>query len=98
MIIDWVKLALEQNKAIISIVLLLLGISGVSIYGNVKEINPWRNAEVVIEEAIEEIIIKEVPVKVVERIIETRVESGITKQEVQTMIDIAIATQDEEWH
>ena len=61
MIIDWIRLGLEQNKAIISIVLLLLGISGVSIYGNVNEINPWR----VVEEFVDEDIY-EVPVKIVE--------------------------------
>jgi hypothetical protein len=93
MIIDWVKLALEQYKTILAI-LVLLGVSGVSIYGNVNEFNPWRAATSVIEEEVKEIITKEAPVK----IIETRVESGITKQEVQVMIDTAIALQDEEWH
>jgi spore cortex formation protein SpoVR/YcgB (stage V sporulation) len=89
MFFRWIKLLLEQWKTVMSI-LVLLGVSGVSIYGNVNEFNPWARAEAIVEE----VITPETPVK----IIETRVESGITKQEVQAMIDTAIAIQDEEWH
>jgi len=45
----WIQLALENFKVIISI-LVLLGVSGVSIYGNVNEFNPWSTSEVITEE------------------------------------------------
>ena len=84
----WVKLLLEQHKAIISLVVLLLGVSGVSIYGNVNELNPWKVAE---KAVIEEVMPPEV--KVIEKTIE-RIVSGISKQDI---ID-AMALHIEEFH
>jgi len=43
--LDWVKFIVKEHKAILSLVLLLLGISGVSIYGNINEFNPWKVAQ-----------------------------------------------------
>lgn len=67
MVIDWIRLMLEQNKAIISIVLLLLGVSGFSIYGNVNEINPWKAVEEFVDKDIYEepvLVLKESPIPV----------------------------------
>ncbi len=88
----WIQLALEQWKTVMSI-LVLLGVSGVSIYGNVNEINPWRAAE---QAVIEEIMSPEI--KIIEKTIETRVVSGITKLQVDAAIDAYLASHIDEYH
>lgn len=62
MFFKWIKLALENFKIIISI-LILLGVSGVSIYGNVNELNPWvRTAEALEVEEVEKVVETQAPV------------------------------------
>ena len=67
MFFKWIKLALEQYKTVMSL-LVLLGISGVSIYGNVNEMNPW--ATPVVDTTPPEV--DTTPIEVT-KIIETRV-------------------------
>ena len=87
----WFKWIVAEQKAIASLVVLLLGISGVSLYGNVNEFNPWKAAEETVKSPAP---VPAGPVK----IIETRVEAGITRKEVQAMIDAAINAVNEEYH
>lgn len=97
----WIQLALEQWKTIMSI-LVLLGVSGVSIYGNVNEINPWKPTIKVVEEEVEilekEILTPEPQIKIIEKTIETRVESGITKLQVDAAIEAFMTEHIREYH
>lgn len=89
----WIQLALEQWKTVMSI-LVLLGVSGVSIYGNVNEINPWRPKVV----AEQEPPVTGPQVTIIEKTIETRVESGITKKQVKAILDTTMVAHIEEFH
>ena len=88
----FIRMLLQEHKAILSLVFLLLGISGISIYGNVNEFNPWKVAE---EAVIEEVMPPEVKVieKTIEKTIE-RVVAGVTEQDIENRMDAHI----EEYH
>ena len=88
----WIQLALEQYKTVMAI-LVLLGVSGVSIYGNVNEINPW-NPDVVEQEPPA----ADPQVTVIEKTIETRVESGVTDKQVKAILNTAMVEHIEEFH
>ena len=90
----WVKMLLENHKAILSVVFILLGISGVSIYGNVNEFNPWR----IEPEPKKEVSVTEPQITVIEKTIETRVESGITKKDITDFTAIIMKAHIEEFH
>ena len=94
MLHKWLKLILENFKVIMSI-MVLLGVSGVSIYGNVNELNPWKPSLEIVEE---EILTTHAKIKVIEKTIETRVESGITEQEVRGLINAIMGAHIEEYH
>ena len=103
MLHKWLKLILENFKVIMSI-MVLLGVSGVSIYGNVNELNPWKPVEELIEDEVSEsavplplpILVPQI--KIIEKTIETRVESGITEQDVTNLLNTAMAVHIEEYH
>jgi len=95
----WIQLALEQWKTVMSI-LVLLGISGVSIYGNVNELNPWKptiNTDSNLSET-EKLIDPEPQIKIIEKTIETRVEAGITKLQVDAAIKAFMDSHIREYH
>lgn len=98
MVIDWVRMVLEQHKAIVSIVLLLLGISGVSIYGNINEINPWKVAEEAVVLEVVEAVVPAVQTTIIEKTIETRVEAGIDEQDVKALIETRWEAHIQEYH
>jgi len=91
-VLAWVKFVVKEHKAIASFVIFIMSIAGVSIYGNVNEINPWKPTIKVVEEEVE-VIEKEVheittpvpQVKIIEKTIETR--TGITKLQVDAAVD-----------
>ncbi len=43
-IISWIKIALATKKIIITIWAFFFGVTGTAIVGNVKEVNPWKEA------------------------------------------------------
>ena len=80
----WSRDCLAKIKAIAAFVLFILGITGISLYGNVNEMNPWKTP---VEELIEDEVIEPVSSTPQIKIIETRVESGITKLQVDAAIE-----------
>lgn len=92
------RMLIQEHKAVGSIVLLLLGISGISIYGNVHEINPWRAVEEAVEEVVVEVVAPVPQVKIIEKTIETRVEAGIDEQDVKALIETRWKAHIEEYH
>lgn len=83
----YLKWIVAEQKAIASLVIMLLGISGISLYGNVNEFNPWKPAEEVEltpQEVAKEDAVKAVATEVirVEKIIE-RVVSGVTQEDIE---------------
>ncbi len=98
--LDLFRMLIQEHKAIGSIVLLLLGISGVSIYGNVNEINPWRAVEDFLDKDIyeEEVVVLAPQVTIIEKTIETRVEAGIDVQDVKALIKARWEAHIEEYH
>lgn len=84
-------------------ILVLLGVSGVSIYGNVNELNPWSlPVEEVIEDEVSEsessISLPTPQIKIIEKTIETRVESGINEQDVNRLLDAVMTAHIKEYH
>lgn len=98
----WLKWIVKEHKAIASFVVFILGIAGVSIYGNVKEINPWKVVEEAVVEEIESLapipVAPSPQVKIIERTIETRVETGITKLQVDAAIEAFMESHIREYH
>ena len=98
----WIKFIVKEHKAIASFVIFIMSISGVSIYGNVNELNPWKPASEVVEEiptlVSMPISVPKPQIKVIEKTIETRVESGITEQDVTNLLNAATAAHIEEYH
>jgi len=93
----WVKFIVKEHKAIASFVIFILSITGISIYGNVNEINPWKSSEETVIEEIEEP--DSMPqIKIIEKTIETRVESGVTDQQVKIIIDAVMESHIKEFH
>ena len=91
----WIKFIVKEHKAIASFVIFLLSIAGISIYGNVNELNPWKPASEIVKD---EVLPISTPIKVIEKTIETRVESGITKLQVDAAIEAFMAEHIREYH
>lgn len=86
------RMLIQEHKAVGSIVLLLLGISGVSLYGNVNNFNPWvlTPQEVAKEDAVKAVSTEVIRVeKTIERIV-----SGVTAQDIEKRMEAHI----EEFH
>ena len=94
----WIKWIVKEHKAIAAFILFIMGIMGISLYGNINEINPWKAGEEVVEEEVKEILTSEPQVKIIERIIETKVESGITKLQVDAAIEAYMDRHIREYH
>ena len=93
----WIKWIVKEHRTIAAFVIFILSITGISIYGNVNEFNPWTTAvEELTEEKVpdsEPSLLLPTPIPQI-KIIETRVESGLTKQDVKA----AMAAHIEEFH
>jgi len=93
----YLKWIVKEHRSIAAFIIFIMGIAGVSIYGNVNELNPWKVGAEEVEEEVEEIAVPG-PTTIIEKTIETRVESGITANDVRRSTEAAMAAHLKEFH